>query len=623
MLHWTKRIWVLLEGERLRYTMAIVTLAIASLFLYLAPLVPQAVIDGVLDPREDEATAIEGFIVDGLGGAGFVADNLWWPALVVLGLTAIAGAFTYLRGRLSALASETIARRIRDRVYNHFQHLPCRYFDSAQTGDLIQRATSDVETLRTFLSSQVVEVGRAIIMLLMPIPLMLAIDVRMTVASLVLIPLIVGFSLVYFTRVRAAFKHADEAEGRLTATVQENLTGIRVVRAFARQAFEREKFEERNREHRDLDYRLFMLAARFWSISDFICFTQKAIVVGAGAVWLARGELEVGAYFFFLTATAMFIWPVRMMGRILTELGKATVALGRLMEILDEPEESVPAANAAPAALGGRVAFEGVSFSHGDVPERGGPPVLDDVSFTVEPGQTLALLGPSGCGKSTIVNLLLRLYDYEEGSIRLDDVELRDLGRQFVRGQMAVVMQEPFLYSKSLRQNITIGRPGAAEDEMLEATSIACVHESILEFELGYDTLVGERGVTLSGGQRQRVALARALLQRPSILVLDDALSAVDADTESMILQALSQRRGRSTTIVIAHRLSTLMHADRILVLDHGRIVQSGTHDTLLAEEGLYRRLWVIQTRLGADDRSGGAPPERRPSVSVMRSDSR
>jgi ATP-binding cassette subfamily B protein len=607
MVRWIRTFWELLDGERRRYGLAIAALVVASCFLYLAPLVPQVVIDGVLRPAGAEDSAVVAWGLAALGGRELVAANLWWPALAVLLLTAVAGVFTYLRGRWSADASESIIRRLRDRVYDHLQHLPCSYYDRASSGDLIQRATSDVETIRLFLSTQVVEIGRALIMLIVPLPLMVAIDARMTVVSVVLIPLIVGFSLVYFARIRSAFKAADEAEGRMTTTIQENLTGIRVVRAFARQDFEREKLAGRNDEHRDLDYRLYVLVARFWSISDFICFGQKALVVGFGAWWMAAGELSVGAFFFFITAVSMFIWPVRMMGRILTDLGKALVALGRVHEILAEPVEADPAEPGTTTPLRGEIVFENVSFSH-----DGESPVLDDVSFTVAAGETVAFLGPSGCGKSTVVNLLLRLYDYDEGSIRLDGRELRGLERKSVRGQTAVVMQEPFLYSKSLRENITISHPSAAEDQMIEAAALACVHEAILGFDEGYETVVGERGVTLSGGQRQRVALARALIHEPAVLVLDDALSAVDAETETMIIDALHQRHGRHSTIVIAHRLSTLMHADRIIVLDRGRVVQSGSHRELLAAPGLYRRLWNIQSAVESTDAPEAAPGAAR-----------
>ncbi len=583
-----------MAGARVRYIAAIGAMVIASCFLYLAPLVPQIVLDGVLAADASAATPFIQSAVDLLGGREFLARNLWWPGLLLLLVTAIAGVFTYLRGRWSAQACELIVRKVRDRVYDHLQRLHTRYFDKAETGDLIQRCTSDVETLRTFLSTQVVEVGRALIMLIAPIPLMLLIDARMTIASLLLVPLIVLFSLIFFLKVKSAFKKTDEAEGKMTATLQENLSGIRVVRAFARQEFERKKFAAVNGAHRSLDYRLYVLMAWYWAVSDFLCFAQKAIVVAAGVYLIATGELQVGASYFFLAAVTMFIWPVRMMGRILTDLGKAQVALGRLREILEEPQETDDAPIAAPVdALAGAIAFSNVTFSHSE-----DSPVLRNVSFSVRAGSSLAILGPSGCGKSTIVNLLLRLYEYDSGSITLDGYELRDLDRQFVRSQMSVVMQEPFLYSKSLRENIRLARPGAHDEEIVEAATIAAVHESITQFTEGYDTLVGERGVTLSGGQRQRVALARALLRDPAVLILDDALSAVDNETEMMILDALDQREGRHTTIIIAHRLSTVMHADHVLVLDKGRIVQSGTHEELLNQEGLYKRLWLIQSSI-------------------------
>ncbi len=590
-------IWKLMAGERLRYGIAIGAMVVTSCFLYLAPLVPQVVLDGVLLTKADtEPAPLVGRAVELMGGAAFIAGHLWYPAMILLGLTCLAGFFTYLRARWSAAASERIARNVRDRLYGHLQHLSCSYFDAAQTGDLVQRCTSDVETLRVFLSTQVVEIGRAVIMLLMPIPLMLAIDARMTIVATLLIAPIVAFSLVYFRKVRHVFRQADEAEGRLTTTVQENLTGIRVVRAFARQEFECEKFDTDNRAHRDLDYDLFCIAARFWSFSDLLCLSQLGLVVGFGAYWMATGTMTIGVFYYFLTAVTLFLWPVRMMGRILTDLGKATIALERLNEILDEAEESDLGGPAAPSSPG-HIVFENVSFSHAD-----DAPVLHEVSFEIEAGRTLALVGPSGCGKSSIVNLLLRLYDYDAGSIRLDGRELRQLGRKHVRSRIAVVMQEPFLYSKSLRANITMGRHTAGEEEMIEATRLAAVHESIIAFDKAYDTSVGERGVTLSGGQRQRVALSRALLQEPAILILDDALSAVDADTEQLIIDALRQRQNQHTTIVIAHRLSTLMHADEIVVLDSGRVAQKGSHSELLTPEGMYKRLWKLQTEMEGSD---------------------
>lgn len=609
----------------MRYGAAIGALVVASGFLYLVPLVPQIAIDGVITNDPERASSFVTRAVELGGGREFLRTHLWIAAVVAIVLTAIAGSFTYLRGRWSAQASEAIALKVRDRLYDRLQHLPVWYFDTAKTGDLVQRCTSDVETLRQFLASQVVEIGRASFMMLLPIPLMLALDARMTLVSVVTIPPLVLFSFLFFRRVRARFKLADESEGRLTATIQENLTGIRVVRAFARQDFEKEKFAERNGEYRDLDLRLYRIMAWYWSASDLLCMGQKALVIAVGGYYLAIGELPVGTFYFFLAAVSMFIWPMRMMGRILTDLGKATVAIGRIAEILEHPMETGPEAGAAqsvatpsPSPVGvsletaataetavatsagdrfaGAIEFDDVDFSY-----DGKVTVLDGVSFRVAPGETLALLGPSGAGKSTIVSLLLRLYDPRSGTIRIDGTDVRGMERKAVRSQIAVVMQEPFLYSKTIGENIRLGRSSAADPDIAGAATVACVHESIMEFDEAYDTLVGERGVTLSGGQRQRVALARALLDHPAILILDDALSAVDTETESLILRALKQRRGQETSIVIAHRLSTVMHADRILVLDEGRVIQEGTHATLVTEDGLYRRLWQIQSAVEDD----------------------
>ncbi len=590
-----RMIWELMGGQRLRYGAAILALVIGSAFLYLVLLVPQAILDVVLSSEPQQASPLIRGVVDSLGGAEFLRANLWLALVGMVTLTAIAGFFTYLRGRWSATASEEIVRKLRDRLYDQLQHLPCRFHDRAETGDLVQRCTSDVETFRRFLATQIVEIGRAIIMLAAPIPLMIALDIRMTLVSLLLVPGIVIYSIVFFRRVRSSFKRVDEAEGRLTSTLQENLTGIRVVRAFHRQEHEKEKFDGINGRHRHLDYRLYQLMAWYWSVSDFFSLGQKALVVGVGGYWLLEGTLPVGTFYFFLAAVTMFIWPIRMMGRVLTELGKALVAIDRIGMILEHPRESAPAVRPAGSLSisRGAISFDCVSFSYG-----GADLVLDEISFEIEGGATLALLGPSGSGKSTIANLLLRFYDPQKGTIAIDGHVLAGLELREVRQQIASVMQEPFLYSKTLRDNIRLGRSSAREGEIHEAAAVAAVHDTILEFEKGYDTQVGERGVTLSGGQRQRVALARALVDDPPILILDDALSAVDTETESLILKALRRRKGRQTTVVIAHRLSTLRHADKIIVLEGGRIIQEGTHRSLLAEEGMYRRIWHLQNAL-------------------------
>ncbi|TNE45802.1 MAG: ABC transporter ATP-binding protein [Deltaproteobacteria bacterium] len=605
-------IWQLLQTQRSRYLLAIGALVFASCFMYLVPMIPQMTLDGVLSSQPEKSSSfVQGFVAL-LGGRAWLQSNLWLPAALLIGLSLLAGLFTYLRGRWSAQASETLVRGLRDRVYRHLQYLPSRYYDKVETGDLVQRCTSDMETLRVFLSTQIVEIGRALIMFLVPLPLMYMIHPWMMLVSISLLIPILCWSLFYFPRIRSQFTTTDEAEADMTSTLQENLEGIRVVRAFARQDFEEKKFQNNNQTHRDEHYQLYVQLAHFWAVSDLLCFMQQALVLGFGVFWLAQGSLQIGAFFFFLSAVNLFLWPVRMMGRILTDLGKATVAIERIQEILKTPDEDghtawdrpntwtpdndeettteTPETFLVPAfQLKGGLSFQNVSFCYNQ------HDVLQDISFSVEPGQTLALVGPSGSGKSTIIQLLLRLYDVETGTVQLDGHDLSTLPRQWLRSQIAVVLQEPFLFSKTLFENLRLAVPHADEHEVIEAAQMASLHDSILEFSEGYKTQVGERGVTLSGGQRQRTALARALLQDPAILVLDDSMSAVDTETEAAILDALKQRNKHHTTILIAHRLSTLMHADHILVMDEGRIVQSGTHQTLIQESGLYERLWNLQ----------------------------
>jgi len=564
-----RTLWELTRGQRLRYAGAILAMALSYAFLC-------------------SVTLVVGTAVDRIRVTG-ATETLWIDALWVVGLTAMGCSFAYLRLRWVALAAEAIARTIRDRVYSHLESLPCAYHDRADTGDLVQRCTSDVETVRLFLSQQAIEISRALLLLLIVVPILLWLDVTLALVSLALFPVIFLFAAIFFGRVRTIFKQVDEADGAMTSVLQENLTGIRVVRAFARQEFECAKFDARNVRHRDLHFRLFRLLGNYWALSEVLCMGQLGVVLIAGGHRMLQGSISVGTLYQFMTYVAVVVWPVRHLGRVLQDTGKAMVSLRRLKEILAVAEEPrrglVP-----PSLLRGGIAVEGLTFAY-----AGGDPALSDITFSVAPGETLALLGPPGAGKSTLIQLLLRLYDYSTGSFRIDGHELRDLDPLFVRAQVGVVMQEPFLYSKTIGANVRLGRGAATLDEIVASTTAAAIHGTIEEFEDGYETLVGERGVTLSGGQRQRVAIARALLKDAPILVLDDALSAVDTETETRILGALRGRRGRHTTIVVAHRLSSVAHADRILVLEKGTVVQMGTHRELLSQEGPYRRLWSIQ----------------------------
>ncbi len=589
----------LVASEGRRYLQALGALLVGTLLIYLIPLVPTAVLDVVFSGDPEKAAGISRGLIDVMGGPEVVRAQLWRAALLI-GLGAItAGGFVHLRQRFAATAAQNIGRRLRSRIYDHVQRLPCREHERLESGDLLQRCSSDVDTVTLFLGEQIVMIGRAVAMLLVPLPLMFLIDWRMSLVSLVLVGPIAVFSYLFFNRMRSRFLDKEQAEARLTATVNENLNGIRVVRSFARQAFEVDRFEVCNREHRDRDNLLYRLMARFWSLSDALCFCQQGLVLGFGLWWMIQGSLEVGSLYFFISVVSMFLWPVRMLGRILAEFGKALVAAGRIEEILERPVESQPEAPARVERLTGSVRFEDVSISHGELP------VLDGIRFSIAAGETVAIVGAAGSGKTTIVDLLLRLHDPDAGRIWFDDVPIANLDRGFVRSRIAAGMQQPFLYSKSIGENIAITQPELGGDPVEAAAMDACIHDSIHAFDQGYETRVGERGLTLSGGQRQRVAIARALVQNPDILVLDDALSAVDTRTERQILSAIRRRHGEQTTLIIAHRLSTIRQADRILVLERGRVAQQGTHEELIGQPGLYRRIWALQSP--AADEGGAA----------------
>ncbi len=539
-----------MSGFRKGFGTAILCMLFATGLRYMVPLVASGTIDYALG-SEQASSWVVGFFRE-LVTADWLAGHLWAAGLLMVGLTMASGVFNFFKGKLAAEASDGIARKLKIRLYNHLQHLPMRYHDRAETGDLVQRCTSDVETLRLAISTQVVEVSHALILMGLALPIMFLLDARMAVGSFVLIGPIVIFGYIYIKRVRTIFQKFDEAEGKVTSVVQENLTGLRVVRAFRRQDHEMEKFSHPNKEYRDTGLRLIYLMAVYWSISDMIALSQNAIVLGLGVHFIFQGTLTVGTLFAFIMLLNLVLWPVRQMGRTLTELGKSVVAIGRIQEILEQPEEDrIPVT--LPEYGKGHICARDLTFSHGE-----GEVTLQSVSFEVKPGQTLAILGPSGSGKSTLLHILLRLYDYQSGSLTFDGMEMKELDRQWCRRQFATVMQEPFLFSKTIIENIRLGRPSAREKEVTRVAQTAYIHDTIHQFPAGYKTLVGERGVTLSGGQRQRVALARALLREAPVLLLDDALSAVDTETEEMILSALQERHGKMTTLVIAHRLSTL-----------------------------------------------------------------
>ena len=593
----TYTLWQITQGQRVRYFAAILAMGLTNLFIFSPVLVSGSAIDVIAKQDFGYAVPIVLELAVTVAGTPSYGAYLWTAALASLALTGMGGLFLFVRGRLAAVASEQIVRTLRERVYQRLHDLRARFYDTADTGDLVQRASSDVETLRMFLASDVVEIGRAIMLLLCVVPILVWLDPGLAVLSLCLMPFLAVGAYVFFTKVKDVFQITDESEAAMTAVLQENLTGIRVVRAFARQSYEIEKFAQKNAEFRNNNYRLMRLMGIYWSTSDLFAMSQIGVVLIAGGMFVINGRITVGVLFEFVTLVSMVIWPVRQLGRVLTDTGKAVVALGRINEVLGEQPEA-PGLRPAQGRATGAIDIRGLYFEY-----EPGREVLSDVTVRVHPGETLAIVGPPGSGKSSLIRVLLRMYPYHRGSIRLDGREVSELDRQWLRAQIGVVLQDPFLYSGSVRGNLLVGRPKAPDQELVDACEDAAILSAVTDFADGFDAMVGERGVTLSGGQRQRLALARALLKDPPVLVLDDSLSAVDTGTEAQILAALARRKGRHTTLIIAHRLSSVMHADRIMVLDAGHVVQLGDHATLAGTAGPYRTLCEIQGALDASIR--------------------
>ncbi|MBP7402560.1 MAG: ABC transporter ATP-binding protein [Clostridia bacterium] len=589
------------RGQGVRFAgAAAFTVAGAALSL-LTPLVFRFIIDTVLDGKEPELPAFLLRLFTGMGGQEYFLRNIWILGLVIVGIHAVDGLLNFCKGRWSSIIAESGARSMRKTLYSHIQSLPFAYHATAETGDLVQRCTSDVDTVRRFLNGQVYEIIRCFCLVVASITFMLMLDLRMALVSMASTPFIFLSAFLYFRRQRDAAQKWDEAEGDLSTMLQESMTGIRVVKAFARQDHERSKFEGRNQTLRRCGKEFIRLMSNFWMYSDFICLLQIGITTVVGVVYVVGGRISLGMMIVFTGYTEMLLYPLRGLARMLSDAGRTQISFGRLQEIMDtEAEPSDEGLEDIEAA--GRIRFDNVSFAY----KGNDRDILRGVTFEVNPGETIGVLGPTGSGKSTIMYLLQRLYDPTGGTLSIDGRDITGISRRCMRRNVGFVLQEPFVFSRTIFENIRMPRPDAPEQMVYDASRAAAIHDDIESFEEGYQTMVGERGVTLSGGQKQRVTIARTLIRECPILVFDDSLSAVDTETDARIRSELAGRRRRATTFIISHRIATLADTDRILVVEDGRITQQGSHAELLAQQGLYRRVYDIQNALSDIEETEG-----------------
>lgn len=569
------------KGAKRYFLAAVLASLITTVFNALTPQIFRFTIDSVLEGNDYP----------------YLAEHLWIMALILVGVALFSGAAMYVSRYHTAKAGENFAKNMRDALFAHVQKLPMKWHDKHQTGDIIQRCTSDVEVIRNFVVTQLLEVFRTVFLVAVSFSIMVSMNVKLSLIVLLFVPLVVAYSGIFYRLIARRFTDADEAEGALSTVVQENATGVRVVRAFGREKFEMERFREKNDIFANLWIRLGTLSGLYWGVGDLITGLQVVTIIVLGAVEAVHGTITVGEFIAFASYNTTLVWPIRGLGRILSDMSKAGVSFERVDYIIRAAEEAYQEESREE-----NTTFD-IRFSHVNFAYEEGHPVLSNLDFSIPQGSTLGILGGTGSGKSTLVQLLNRLYELQEGQgeITLGGKNIREIPLEWLRNNIGIVLQEPFLYSRTIKENIAASVPDATMEEIRQAAKIACVDDTIMSFPDGYDTLVGERGVTLSGGQRQRVAIARMLLQKAPIMIFDDSLSAVDSQTDAKIRKALSQSCKNATVILISHRITTLMGADQILVLNQGKIQERGTHEELISRDGIYRQVYEIQ--MSQDDR--------------------
>ena len=533
---------------------------------------------------------------DGSHNRGEIESLLLGTAIAVLIVALLRGTTGFAQMFLGETLSQRVSNRLRMLYFDKLQLLSFSFHDRVHTGQLMSRGLSDIEGVRMFVQTGLVQIVRILVVLVAAGVFMAMIDWQLAVLSLSFLPFMAYRSARLRLQLRITWAKIQDALGDLTTTMQENLAGVRVVRAFSAQKYEEAKFDVTAKEVVELRMSAARAHARGGGSISFAFLVAWAVVLWAGGEKVINGDISIGELTQFFFYLALLRFPVRMLIMVVNSTARASSAGGRIFEILDIPSDITDNPVADPLAISdGVLRFENVSFNYGDAP------ALRNVSFEARKDHTIGIVGAPGSGKSSITNLIPRFYDPTSGRVTIDGTDLRDATVNSVRQAIGLVEQDPFLFDGSIRNNIRYGDVGASDEKVETAAKIAQIHEFIASLPEGYDTELGERGIGLSGGQRQRVAIARTLLTNSPILVLDDSTSSVDAGTDARIRSALRELSGVQTTIIIAHRLSSLMHADEIIVLETGSVVERGTHEELLALGGRYKLLWDLQGGRGVE----------------------
>lgn len=585
----------LLKGNKLLYFFSVLCVVLAVFGGVFEPLIIKTAVDFCVNGQIVNDNLFTNYIEK------YLKYNELYVNLLVLafGLVLVNGLssiMSFLKGYFSSIPAQKVGEKLRRQLFSHVQDITSNELSKIKTGDWVQRCTSDVNMIVTFLESNFVEIVRVISLILFVSISMAAIDLKLVLAGTFLLPFIIVFSVVFFRKVNKAFKIYEEAEGAFTSYVNEYISGIRTFKTLGRQEDEYLKFDGMNVELREKTKKLIDWFAYYWSFSNLMCYGQSLTVIIYGAILVSRGETTVGTISAFVAYGIMLSFPMQQLGRVLSDASKTVVSIKRVREILDSKKECYLRGDEP--EIEGQIAFDSVSFSY-----DGKHPTLKNVSFKVLKGQTLGIIGPTGAGKSTLVNLMSGLYDCNNGLIEIDGCDLSKINKKWLRSNIGVVSQEAFLFSRTIKKNTLMAKTDANKEDIDTAYANSSFKEVVHKFELGEDTLLGERGVNLSGGQRQRLSLARTLIRDYPILVFDDSGSALDAHTEEEIRIKLKDLRKDKTTVVISHRISAVCHSDLIIVMDKGQILEKGSHGDLIDKKGMYYTLCCLQDKINDEGR--------------------